>query len=160
MSRGLGDEIREANMADHFLGEFIKSLDSDSDSEVIGCEIGKPWYNPYGDSVHFRTMQDAYIGDRVDEFLTIFRHHADDHPIGFQLKGIMSLIKILEVDGIAIELETNDELLKKVSMSALLFTAFRQPAKQKQSDESRQKAYTEALTTAPDKIAIPAKAAA
>ncbi len=147
-------------MADHFLDEFVRNLESNPECSAIACEIGKPWYNPYGDCVHFRTMPDAYIGDRIDEFLTIFRHHDDDRPIGFQLKGINSLISRLEIDGIEIEVETNYEILKRVSMSALLFTAFQQPAKRIPSDKNRQKAYTEALTTAPDKISIPAKTAA
>lgn len=128
-------------MAKHFLDDFVNDLDLSVVDTGDTAKIGKPWYNSLGDCVHFQTTSAAYFGERVDEFLTIFRRHEDREPIGFQLKGVAALIEKLPIDGLQIQVEVDGKSLRKVSVSTLLLVAFQQ----QEADPVRLSGYAEAL---------------
>ncbi|MEX2015630.1 MAG: hypothetical protein WD873_03265 [Candidatus Hydrogenedentales bacterium] len=123
----------------------MKELES-SGLEPLGA-IGEPWYNPYGDCVHLRISGDAYYGQRIDEFLTIYRHVTSRRPIGFQIKGIAALIKKLQVDGLRIEAEVGEDKrdIEKVSLSTLLLLAYDEGEK----TPVRLSGYTDAIRSRP-----------
>ncbi|MBI3119898.1 MAG: hypothetical protein HYZ00_14500, partial [Candidatus Hydrogenedentes bacterium] len=105
--------------------------------------IGEPWYNPYGDCIHFQAEECAYFGERIDEFLTIFRHHEDRRPIGFRIKGVRALLDKLPIEGIKVDAEVAEKTLKRVSLSLLLLIAY----KQSSQNSARTLGYAEAIKT-------------
>lgn len=74
------------------LDDFIKGLQDNPDLGSHKDEIG-PWYNSVGDCIEFQTVQEAYVADRVDEFLTIYRSADTEKPIGFQIKDVKVLLE-------------------------------------------------------------------
>lgn len=130
-------------MAAHFLEEFVKELESSEEYDTKNlCIIGRPWYNGYGDCVEFKLSGDAYYAERVDEFLTIFRHHENDLPIGFQIKSVATLLDILPIDGLRIEAQFDNRIPTKVSLSSLILKAYK---KEKLDSPERDLRYVEVI---------------
>lgn len=97
-------------------------------SDVTGTPgfSAEPWYNPDGDCLVCRIANEAIVADRIDGVLTIYRSAIDDRPIGFQLKGIRSLLSRYGADLLAIQCTTdqagaNEQL---VSVRAMLLVAY------------------------------------
>jgi hypothetical protein len=102
-------------MEKHFLNDIVEGQPEFK---------AEPWYNHHGDCVVFQMANEAVIGDRVDEILTVYRSAVDQRPIGYQIKGIAALISKFGVDGLLLESETTDEQLQSVSITALLLAAY------------------------------------
>lgn len=81
-----------------------------------------PWYNEYGDCIEFQTVDEAVVGDRIDDFLTIYRSAQTDTAIGFQLKDVMALLETFGCDGLQVKVEIDNNRL--VSLAALLLQAY------------------------------------
>lgn len=133
-------------MAPHFLDEFVRELELDGGVDGGVCVLNQPWYNKHGDCVQFKLSGDAYYAERVDEFLTIFRHHEDDRPIGFQIKSVATLLETLPIDGLRIEAEVTEKVPTKVSLNSLLLLAFRRDA---DDSPERLDRYSEVLRSRP-----------
>jgi hypothetical protein len=133
-------------MATHFLDQFVRELESDGEVDSGVCLLNQPWYNKHGDCVQFKLSGDAYYAERVDEFLTIFRHHEDDRPIGFQIKSVATLLQTLPIDGLRVEAEVTEKVPAKVSLSSLLLLAFRRDA---DDSPERLDRYSEVLRSRP-----------
>lgn len=123
-------------METHFLDEFVEG------------EPGfapEPWYNPYGDCVTFALADEARIADRIDGVLTIYRSAIDNRPIGYQIKGVMAIVRKFGFDGLSIESNATGGELQGVSVTALLLAAYDAGPR----NVLRREAYTTALEQAP-----------
>ncbi len=85
-----------------------------------------PWYNPVGDCIVHKIANEAVIADRIDELLTLYRSAIDRRVIGYQIKGVLALVRKFGWDGLAVECTTDDESkeVRRVSLAALLLVAF------------------------------------
>lgn len=79
------DELRET--------EFYKSLPDEPE----------PWYNEAGDCLEYAATHDEYIGDRVNQYLTVYRALDDRRAVGFKIKGIRGLMEEFDADGAGLE---------------------------------------------------------
>lgn len=113
-------------MATHFLDEFVQTLGSNQDVYGGAGLLNQPWYNKHGDCVEFRACGEAYYAERVDGFLTIYRDIEDDRPVGFQVKGVLTLLQTFPFERLTIEAEVSEDRLTKISLDQLLLLAFRQ----------------------------------
>lgn len=102
-------------MEKHFLSDLVRGR------QEFRTE---PWYNPHGDCIIYQTADEAVVRDRVDELLTIYRSAVDNRPIGFQVKGVMAIIRKFGLYGIAVESESKGDRIKSVSLAALLLAAY------------------------------------
>jgi hypothetical protein len=84
----------------------------------------EPWYNPYGDCIVYQMADEAFVAERVDELLTIYRSVLDGRPIGFQIKGVQAIIRKFGWDGLAVTTETAAGQVRSVSVMALLLAAY------------------------------------
>ena len=84
----------------------------------------EPWYNPHGDCLVYKMANEAAVADRIDELLTVYRSTEDNRPIGFQIKGVLAIIRKLGVDGLAVASEANSECVRSISIVALLLAAY------------------------------------
>lgn len=102
-------------MEEHFLSGLVQG----------GQEFrAEPWYNPHGDCITYQTADEAVVRDRIDELLTIYRSAIDNRPIGFQVKGVMAIIRKFGLCGIAVESTAKGDSIKSVSLAALLLAAY------------------------------------
>ncbi|MBI4556895.1 MAG: hypothetical protein HY706_04865 [Candidatus Hydrogenedentes bacterium] len=108
-------------MEEHFLDSLVKEMREDS-SNVPEGGLGKPWYNRAGDCLVFQTVDEAYVGDRIDDVLTIYRSISDNRPIGFQLKDVKTIIDEYGYEGLRVETTVQGDRL--VSVYALLLAAY------------------------------------
>lgn len=108
-------------MEKHFLDDFIRQIDR---SAKLGSHRDRlePWYNQYGDCIEFQTIDKAFVADRIDEYLTIYRAADNNEPIGFQIKDVRALVDKYGYDGLALKAEVKED--KLVSVTALLFAAY------------------------------------
>ena len=63
----------------------------------------EPWYNEYGDCIHFHWRKDSFYRDFVDDKLTIYRSNENNDAVGCQIKGVHALLKKLGDFGISIK---------------------------------------------------------
>ena len=126
-------------MENQSLDEYIKNF-KDTYVKKDDSFTRKAWYNPYGDCIEFRSVNEAVVGDRIDCWLTIYRSAQTNEPIGFQLKDVMALVKEFGVEGVAVEYNIDDDK-KLVSLTALFIIAL---LKEKDSIR-RRSAYTETI---------------
>lgn len=110
-------------MEEHFLKAFVR------DEERAPFEP-RLFYNRFGDCLEYKIAPEGVVGDRIGEVITIYRSAIDDRPIGFQIKGVSALLKILDAAGMVIQAEQAGEERKSlVSVKVLLGAAIRQSAK-------------------------------
>jgi len=64
----------------------------------------EPWYNAYGDCIVYQMVNEAVVGERIDEVLTIYRSAVDNRPIGYQIKGVAAIVRRFGFDGLAKEM--------------------------------------------------------
>ena len=115
-------------MEKHFLDDFVHELNNSSTEESEEV-IGVPWYNREGDCIVFRNAPGAFIADRVDEILTLYLSAEERHPIGFQIKDVMALVRKYGYDGLMVraEVEDSDESwVQTISIHALILAAYEQ----------------------------------
>ncbi len=152
-------------MGKHFLEDFVAELEASGETP-LNCGIGKAWYNPYGDCIEYRSMEGAYFGDRIDQFLTIYRCVETEKPIGFMVKGIIALIDILVGDSLAIDAKVDGEGVVSVKVNVLLFAAFTKGETltdyHRDDDKvTRFQKYAQAMSaTNNEEVQVPAQAAA
>jgi hypothetical protein len=105
-------------MESHFLKDFVSGPPGQG-------RIQEPWYNPDGDCIIYQTSDEAIVADRIDESLTIYRSVEAGKAIGFQIKGVLAIIKRFGLDGMQVEWsEDLEHELQSVSTYALLLAAY------------------------------------
>jgi hypothetical protein len=107
-------------MDEHFLKEFVSGVSRDTP------EPPRPWFNPAGDCIIFQMADEAIVAERIDGILTIYRSAVDERPIGFQIKGVMAIVRKFGLKGICVECKADKYELQEVSISALLLAAYEQ----------------------------------
>ena len=113
----------------------------------------EPWYNPYGDCIIYQMADEAVVARRVDELLTVYHSAIDNRPIGFQIKGVVAIIKKFGLDGMILSSETGTDTLKRVSIALLLLAAYEDGPR----TLGRRRAYATAAIACPaEKQFIPA----
>ena len=109
-------------MEKHFLDDFMKSeLGKDAKLGSQKDDI-RPWYNSHGDCIEFQTRQEAFVADRIDEYLTIYRSIESKEPIGFQIKDVKALVSMYGADSLSVKAEVKGTRL--ISVRTLLFAAY------------------------------------
>lgn len=85
-----------------------------------------PWYNPYGDCIVCLVANEAEVAERIDGILTIYRSATDNRPIGFEIKGVSTLLKHFGADALAVRSESSGtgKSSELISVSALLLAAY------------------------------------
>ena len=139
-------------MEKHFLDEFVQEFEARSSEEFNG-KVGVPWYNPYGDCIMYQTIDVAVVGDRIDEYLTIFRSAEDDKPVGFQIKDVMALLRKHRYDLFEVTATVQGEEVVQVSITALLLAAYEDNV----ASIRRRRGYVSAMQAKPqdDEVSVP-----
>lgn len=120
---------------------FLRELHEAAKSNEFGYQKDQMqiWYNPDGDCLQFQADHVAVIGDRIDDYLTIYRSAETNEPIGFQLKDVMALISKYYYDGIIVKADVDKG--KLVCVTALLVRLL----SESRPSIIRKEGYTEAL---------------
>ena len=124
-------------MEGHFLSDVVEGV-----SEFRA----QPWYNPHGDCIVHQIANEAVIADRIDELLTLYRSAIDRRVIGYQVKGVWSLIRRFGWDGLAVECTADaaEKEVRKISVAALLLAAYEEGPR----TVTRRSAYAQTLRDA------------
>src|SRR5687767_11917591 len=69
-----------------------------------------PWYNHYGDSIHFHWQSDEFYRDRIDDKITVYRAIASGDAVGCEIKGVTALRKKLGDFGISVNEQAGSPL--------------------------------------------------
>jgi len=112
----------------------------------------EPWYNPYGDCIEYQLVDEAFVADRVDELLTIYRSVLDNRPIGFQIKGVQAIIRKFGWEGLVVASEAGAGQVRSVSVVALLLAAYETGP----MTLGRRRAYAAVMDSSPKHHTIPA----
>jgi hypothetical protein len=129
-------------MEKHFLSDMVKG------PRKFRAEL---WYNPHGDCLEYQTVDEAVVGDRIDEVLTVYRSGIDNRPIGFQIKGVRGTIDRFGLDGLAVSTETREGQVKSISVAALLLAAYESGPR----TVRRRKAYASVMDRLPESPLVP-----
>jgi len=92
----------------------------------------EPFYNPYGDCIDYQTVDEAYFGDRVNSFITLYRSMKDRRAIGFLIKGVEHVLRNLGCQIVTIG--TDQQPDGTISLVTIVFAAI-QEAEEKASRE-------------------------
>ena len=112
----------------------------------------EPWYNPHGDCIVYKMVNEAAVADRIDEWLTMYNSVIDDRPIGFQIKGVHAIIRKFGLDGLTVSWDDDSKAVKDVSIGVLLLAAHEEGPR----TLGRRKAYAVAMRFPAEKWSIPA----
>src|SRR3990167_583032 len=85
----------------------------------------EPFYNAAGDCLEFQASDEAVIADRINEVITIYRSAVDERPIGFQIKGIVALLRLLDASEVQVEAESDGDVVSRVTVKVLLVAALK-----------------------------------
>lgn len=113
-------------------------------ADTIGTNptfLAEPWYNPYGDCIVYKMVDEAAVADRIDDLLTIYRSAEDNRPIGFQIKGVAAIIKKFGLLGLAVSPEVDKLSMTSVSIAAVILAAYEEGA----ATISRRNGYATAM---------------
>jgi len=125
--------------------EFLKKwVEEAGIVEPFGSKKNQIWYNKEGDCLQLQTEQVAVVGERIDEFLTVYHSAENNDIIGFQLKDIKELVNRYGLTGIVVNASVDPDKLD-ISVYALLLRAFRSA----NLSVSREVAYSKVITTVP-----------
>jgi hypothetical protein len=72
----------------------------------------KPHYSTDGDSLVFYFKDEESYGERVDNFLTVYRSIETDSLVGCQIKGLPAALKLLGDFGLFIEERSKDKAVR------------------------------------------------
>jgi len=111
----------------------------------------EPWYNRFGDCVIFQIADEAFVAERIDELLSVYHSVNDGRTIGFQIKGVLAIIKKFGLDGLSIKSETDANELKSISIAALLLAAYEEGPR----TLGRRRAYASVMECPVDRRSIP-----
>jgi hypothetical protein len=128
-------------MEKHFLSNFVSGKSQ---------FVAKPWYNPHGDCIIYRTVDEEVIAERIDEILTIYHSAISEKPIGFQIKGVGAIVRRLGLAGVEVECEERDKEIMHVSLIAILLAAYESGPK----TIGRRMAYTGAFEFSPRQTSL------
>lgn len=103
------------------LSDFIKSAKNQLGYGSQKNEI-QPWYNSVGDYIEFQTINEGFIADRIDDFLTVYRAVDDNRTIGFKIKDVQALVQKVGADAMAVKCQTHGTRI--VSIGLLLLAAY------------------------------------
>lgn len=103
-------------MATHFLAGELEGLPR---------FVPEVWYNAIGDCVEFCAEDVAVVADRIDDVITIYRSAVDERPIGFQIKGVLALLRLLDASMMRVEHQQAGSTVTRVSVDVLLAAAVR-----------------------------------
>jgi hypothetical protein len=103
----------------HFLAEAVGTAPTFS---------AEPWYNPYGDCIVYKLVDEAAAADRIDDLLTIYRSADDNRPIGFQIKGVAAIIRKFGLAGLAVAPAVDGSSMTSVSIAAIILAAYEEGA--------------------------------
>ena len=106
-------------METHFLAEAVGTAPTFS---------AEPWYNPYGDCIVYKLVDEAAAADRIDDLLTIYRSADDNRPIGFQIKGVAAIIRKFGLAGLAVAPAVDGSSMTSVSIAAIILAAYEEGA--------------------------------
>ncbi|MBM4018460.1 MAG: hypothetical protein FJ288_09075 [Planctomycetes bacterium] len=112
----------------------------------------EPWYNPYGDCIEYQVADEAFVAERIDELLTIYRSAIDNRPVGFQIKGVQAIIRRFGWDGLVVASEAGAGQVRSISIVALLLAAYEEGPK----TLGRRRAYAAVMESPPKQHTIPA----
>jgi hypothetical protein len=101
----------------------------------------EPWYNRHGDCIVYQMADEAVVADRVDKLLTVYNSALDNRPIGFQIKGVVAIIRKFGLDGLVVKSEADAQGVKSISIMALLLAAYEEGPQ----TLSRRRAYVTAM---------------
>ena len=106
-------------MEKHFLADMMEG-------EGERTFRAEPWYNAHGDCIVYKVADEAFVADRVDEWLTVYNSAVDGRAIGFQIKGVRAIITKFGLDGLAVSWKADAESVQEISIMALLLAAYEQ----------------------------------
>lgn len=66
----------------------------------------EPWYNRYGDTIHYHWREDEFYAYRVDDKLTVYRSISGNEAVGCEIKGVTALRQ--KLGGFGVELNEHD----------------------------------------------------
>jgi len=121
-------------MEKHFLADMMEG-------EGEPTFRAEPWYNAYGDCIVYKVADEAFVADRVDEWLTVYNSAVDGRAIGFQIKGVRAIITKFGLDGLAVSWKADAGCVQEISIMALLLAAYEQGPR----TLSRRRAYAAAM---------------
>lgn len=124
-------------------------------SDFVEGEPGfraEPWYNPYGDCIEYRSVNEGIVADRIDGLLTIYRSALSDKAIGFQVKGVRAIVEKFGWLGVAgMSTQTRNGEIKSISVGFLVGVAYFQEPETPQ----RREAYQELVPLLPTQAEVP-----
>jgi hypothetical protein len=71
-------------------------------NKPVSAFKAEPYYSAEGDSLTFYFKPDRSYGERIDDFLTVYRSMSDDGLVGCQIKGLPRALELLGSFGIKI----------------------------------------------------------
>jgi len=82
------------------LGDFAGIAEQLAQDDCAGglAQQRQPWYNSYGDCLHYSSADEATVGDWVDEHFTILRSALDNRIIGFNIYGISKIAEEIQAE--------------------------------------------------------------
>jgi len=110
------------------LTDFLKSCGGEPQFK------SEPRYNRAGDCVEYFFSNEAHHADRVDGVLTLYRADDNHSIIGFQVKGITALHKLLGNFGIAVN-------TGKVTVGMLILGAYYSAGDSRHTADNRRRLY-------------------
>lgn len=113
----------------------------------------EPWYNPDGDCLIYQIADEAFVAERVDDLLTVYRSMFNRRTIGFQIKGVRAILNKFGYDGLAVRSEEDAGSVKAISIMALLLAAYEDGP----HTLGRRKAYASAMECPTEHRAISAE---
>lgn len=103
-------------MEKHFLADFVSGTSR---------FVSEPWYNPDGDCIIYKTVDEAVVADRIDGVLTVFRSAIDNRPIGYKIKDVRAIIKQFGLDGLLVQCrQTGGKIIMAISVATVLLAAY------------------------------------
>ena len=129
-------------MEKHFLADMM---------EGTPTFRAEPWYNPDGDCIVYKIVDEAVVANRIDEVLTVYNSAVDDRPIGFQIKGVQAIIRKFGLEALAVVSEVDTEAVKAISIVAMLLAAYEEGPR----TLGRRRAYATAMECPAGKSRIP-----
>ena len=129
-------------MAEHFLSDLVGG------SQEFKPE---PWYNEFGDCITYQNADEAVVRERIDDLVTVYRSAIDNRPIGFQIKGVLAILKKFGLDALLVKSEEENQEIRTISVSALLLTAYESGP----MNMSRREAYAQLLDRGGLNCAVP-----
>ena len=140
-------------MDEQFLEKIVHSIDPSTKKGSHNSQR-EPWYNSHGDCIQFKTVNEAIVAERIDNYLTIYRSAISNEPIGFQIKDIQKLLQKYGCTGIEVEAKVKGQRLIRVT--GLLLYAYQSES----PTINRVSGYMSAISALPDRheeVVVPAQ---